>query len=214
MCSAKSRALLLRESKRADARRCAAKGTWVLAASPPAYPLPPRRTAARREQVCWCLQTAWRLGECSGSGRQGGETEAEIQSSDLFQQGRSLCAWLRRNPLVQGLWILTPPAGGSLQCLEGQGPGGPASDPSWVLAEGVPWGVHVSRRPVMFVSRRHCPLGELRETGTLRASHSPLIRLSAGQAGWQVAVSSVSSPASQRPCPVWLLQAATPEVWS
>lgn len=51
-----------------------------LAASGPAYPLPPRRRTTRREQVCWCLPTAWRLGESSGSGCQGGETETEVQS--------------------------------------------------------------------------------------------------------------------------------------
>ena len=51
-----------------------------LAASGPAYPLLPRRRTAGREQVCWCLPTAWRLGEGSGSGCQGGETEAEVQS--------------------------------------------------------------------------------------------------------------------------------------
>lgn len=92
-----------------------------LAASGLAYPLLPRRRTAGREQVCWCFPTAWRLGEGSGSGCQGGETEAEVQSWKLSQQGGS------RVPgpgemLNQGLGPLTPSAGGaglpaSLPCV-------------------------------------------------------------------------------------------------
>lgn len=64
-----------------------------MAASLPAYPLPPR-TATEREQMFRTLQTAWRSGEGFGPGNSGGETEAEVQFYKLSQHGGLWHVWL------------------------------------------------------------------------------------------------------------------------